>query len=243
MNKSSLLVLGILMVSANAFGQDSGDVSSAMPTQSDDYIALNGILMECGINAARISEVSKMENGRVVYLDLSNTEVSLDGIKVLPSSIGALSELRTLIARDNVFKSIPDEIFRLTQLRTLILASNKIEVIPPEIGNLENLDSLDLRHNRIESLPGEIGKLKKLTYVQLWGNRLTALPSSIVQLPRLKDLHVKDNRLESLPEGILSMKSLTYIDFQGNKLCKVSPKMEAWLKGKDKQYRAVQKCW
>ena len=243
MNALPLLAAGLLFLSVPVFGQMPDISSTDSTSQFDDYMVLKKILNECGISDSRLSEVSSLENGRVVYLDLSNKDVSQDGLVMLPASIGNLSELRTLIACDNVIKSIPDCIFTLKQLRTLVLASNRIVSVPPELGNLENLDSLDLRHNSIESLPSEIGNLKKLTYVQLWGNKLTALPMSIAQLPKLKDLHVKDNRLAGLPEGLMSMKSLKFIDFQGNKLCKLSPKMEAWLTKKDQQYRALQKCW
>lgn len=236
-------IIGALFFALPLSSQTASGDSLATPSTFDDYLTLKNILKECGISDARLSEVSRMENGRVIFLDLSNKDVTQDGLQILPYLIGNLTELRTLIARDNVIKSIPDVVFTLKQLRTLILASNRIVSVPPEIGNLVNLDSLDLRHNAIESLPGEIGGLKNLAYLQLWGNKLTAIPGALVQLPRLKDLHLKDNRIASLPEGIITMKSLKFIDFQGNKLCALSPRMEAWLKARDQQYRALQKCW
>jgi Leucine-rich repeat (LRR) protein len=236
---------GALVLSMSAAAQDMAAFTpeSSQESSFDDYMTVKNILKECGISDARLSEVTVMENGRVVFLDLSNKDVSQDGLTILPYAIGNLAELRTLIARDNVIKSIPDALFRLKKLRKLILSSNKILSIPPEIGNLLCLDSLDLRHNRIESLPTEIGKLKKLIYVQLWGNKIKELPASIVGLPALKELYMKDNSLTDLPIGLITMKSLTYIDFQNNQLCKVTQKMEAWLKDKDKQYRALQRCW
>jgi hypothetical protein len=243
MMRLPLIASAALLASFSVFSQDSGYSSLESSSQyADDYMTVKNILRECGIPDAQLSEISKMENGHVVFLDLSNKDVSLDGVKVLPGIIGNLSELRTLIARDNIITAIPPDIFMLRQLKTLILSSNRIASIPAEIGNCINLDSLDLSHNAIESLPGELGDCKNLTYLHLMGNNLTALPLSIAKMPKLKDLHLKDNRLTNLPEGIMSMKSLAYIDFQNNILCNVSPKLEAWLKVKDKQYRALQRC-
>ena len=243
MKRLPLIASAVFWAYFSLYSQDSGYPSQESSSQSvDDYMTVKNVLKECGIPDEQLSAISKMENGAIVFLDLSNKDVSKDGIKILPGIIGDLSSLRTLIAQDNVIETIPPEIFKLRQLKTLILASNKIASVPPEIGNCANLDSLDLSHNAIESLPGELGICKNLTYLHLMGNKLTALPLSIVKMPKLKDLHLKDNRLTTLPEGIIFMKSLTYIDFQNNILCRLSPKLEAWLKVKDKQYRSLQRC-
>lgn len=241
-HEKTALVLSLLCLSWAAFAQDYSYTTTDTSPTYDDYTTLKGILSECGIADDRQSKVSAMENGRVIFLDLSNRDISKDGIRMLPYAIGNLTELQTLIARDNVIASIPDALFRLKRLRTLILANNRIVSLPPEIGQLENLDTLDLRYNSFESLPAEIGKLKKLSYLQLWGNKLSTLPPSLLALHSLRELYLKNNRLVSLPDGLISMKSLTYIDFQGNTICNPSPAMESWLRGKDKQYRALQKC-
>jgi hypothetical protein len=243
MMRLPIIVIALLLASFPVVSQDSSYSAQESSSQYiDDYMTVKNILKECGIPDAQLPEVSKMENGTVVFLDLSNRDVSKDGTKTLPGIIGNLSALKTLIARDNVIETIPPEIFKLRQLKTLILSSNKIVSVPPEIGECQNLDSLDLQHNSIELLPGELGNCKNLTYLHLMGNKLTALPLSIPKLPRLKDLHLKDNRLTSLPEGIIAMKSLTFISFQNNLLCQVSPRLEAWLKGKDNEYRSLQRC-
>jgi Leucine-rich repeat (LRR) protein len=243
MMRLPLIIVVALGVSFSIFSQDSSYSSRESSSQYiDDYMTIKNILKECGISDSLLSLISKMEDGKIVFLDLSNRDVGQDGIKALPVIIGNLSALKTLIARDNVIETIPPEIFKLRQLKTLILSSNKIVSVPLEIGDCVNLDSLDLSHNEIESLPGELADCKNMTYLHLMGNKLTAMPLSIAKMPKLKDLHLKDNRLTNLPEGIMSMKSLAYIDFQNNILCNVSPKLEAWLKVKDKQYRSLQRC-
>ena len=243
MKKASIGMAVIFSIAIAAFGQVIDSVSPALTPSMDDYITVKDIIKECGLENIPMEKVAVMVSGRVISLNLSNRNIGKDGIVVIPHSVGSLSELQRFVANDNIIKSIPSSLFKLKKLRTLNLASNRIVTIPPELGELESLDSLDLRHNQFESLPVEIGKLKNLSYLQLWGNKLTALPSVITLLPNLKELYLKDNDLVALPEKLIDMKSLSYIDFQGNKICKVSPRMEAWLRKKDKQYSAQQRCW
>jgi hypothetical protein len=215
---------------------------SAAPKYNDTAV-VQQILNECGLSAMKVEQVTKWDStGRAVSLDLSNTDRSQDGIKVLPAVVCSLTRLQILIAKDNSIDAIPLELFRLKNLQKLDLASNKISFIPSAIGELESLETLDLRYNGFGYLPPEIGKCKKLVSLQLWGNKMVELEPVVIQLPELKELYLKDNRLTTLPEGITRMKSLKYIDLQGNAICKPSPKVDEWLKKDDKRYREGQRC-
>jgi hypothetical protein len=220
----------------------AGAADSTQPKFNDTAV-VQQILNECGLSAIKVEQVTQWDSsGRAVSLNLSNTDRSQDGIKVLPAAICSLTQLQTLIARDNSIDAIPLEMFKLKKLQKLDLGSNKISFIPAAIGELENLETLDLRYNGFGYLPPEIGKCKKLVSLQLWGNKMVELEQAVTQLPELKDLYLKDNRLASLPEGITRMKSLKYFDLQGNAICKPSPKVDEWLKKDDKRYREGQKC-
>jgi hypothetical protein len=226
-----------------AAGNTPPNKDTAAVPHYNDTLTVRHILNECGLITVKEEKVTVWDSGRVISLDLSNKDFSQDGIKILPAAICSLTQLRTLIAKDNSITAIPVELFTLKRLLTLNLANNKISFIPPQLGELENLETLDLRYNGFGSLPPEIGKLKKLVSLQLWGNKIIELESVITTLPTLKDLYLKDNRLTTLPEGITAMKSLVYIDLQGNSICKPSPRIDAWLKKSDKRYRETQKCW
>lgn len=227
------------------FAQESRTSQNSQGTAPgvEDLVTVKTILGQCGLANKQVEDITKSENGRVVWLDLSNKDFSSDGIKVLPSVIGDLTELRTLILKDNKITSLPFELFKLKKLQKLDLASNGVDFVPASISELEELDSLDLRYNGIATLPPEIAKLSKLRYLQLWGNKLVEVERSITLLPRLAEIYLKDNRLTQLPDDFAKMKTLTYIDLQGNQLCQVSPKIDAWLKEKDKRYRHLQKCY
>ena len=59
-------------------------------------------------------------------------------LRVLPASIGQLSQLRVLDLRFNEFHSqeLPREIFSLNSLEKLLLANNQLSEIPREIANV-----------------------------------------------------------------------------------------------------------
>lgn len=237
---SFLLLASIVTVSAQETPAQQSYQATAPGV--DDLVTIKTILSQCGLTKVSVEDVTKSENGRAVLLDLSNKDFSSDGIKILPSAIGELTELRALILKDNKISSLPVEIYKLKKLQKLDLASNSVEIITPSISEFKNLDSLDLRYNGIVSLPPEIANLTNLKYLQLWGNKLVEVDKSILLLPQLAELYLKDNRLTQLPDGLTKMKTLTYIDIQGNFLCNVSPTINAWLKEKDKRYRMLQKC-
>ena len=237
--KTAILVTGLF--AALLFAQE--ETSGSTGGYGDDVMVVRSILDQCGMKDITVQDVAKIEEGRVVELNLSNRDVSKDGFDKIPAEIGKLTALRVLTCKGNIITSIPAEIGNCTQLQKLDFNSNRIGSLPPTIGNLVNLTDLDLRYNDLETLPAEIGNLSSLVYLRLWGNKLTSLTDAITKLTSLREIYLKDNRLTTLPLGITTMKSLTYYDIIGNKICKPDPKLEAWLVKKDKRYRETQKCW
>ncbi len=86
---------------------------------------------------------------------------------------------------------LPDSIGNLTNLRILDLSDNHLETLPDSIGNLENLEELRLSNNyRFSKLPGSIGNLKKLEVLNLGKTNLSSLPVSLENLTNLKELYL-----------------------------------------------------
>jgi Leucine-rich repeat (LRR) protein len=247
MLKSTLLLV-IVTVTIAFTQQDSVTAPASTSTDNavvaaDDSPIVRAILDQCGITDRGVSDVAVFENGRAVSLNLTNKDVVKDGFKAIPADIGKLVALRTLICENNSISAIPLELINCSQLSKLNLRSNAITEIPLEFGRMTSLVDLDMRNNRLESLPYTIGSIKSLQILRLWGNQLASIQASITLLPALKELYLKDNRLTTLPMDLIKMRSLTYIDVEGNKLCNVDPKMDSWLRIKDKSYRQGQKCW
>lgn len=148
-----------------------------------------------------------INNFKINFLNSTNDRA----LKVLPSEIGLLINLRVLILSWNLLKTLPSEIGLLTNLKKLHLDENKIETLPHEISLLTNLEELFLQNNKITTLPPEIGALTKLRVLYLHGNQMKTLPPEIGFLTNLQELVLYDNPIEVLPPEIASLANLREI--------------------------------
>ncbi|WP_350286999.1 leucine-rich repeat domain-containing protein [uncultured Croceitalea sp.] len=212
--------------------------------QSDDKKVLKDIYEanpDSGLEWSFDDDTSYLEgvtfqNGRVEELNLYPKK-----LKKIPSSIGRLTELRSLILHSSDLESIPDEIqvlaklellglddnnftsfpfavTKLAQLKHLSLKNNALKHIPEALDNLTDLESLHLEDNNIVSLPVEIRKLKKLKDLYLQNNKITQLPVEIGALTNLENLYLTSNKLTVLPKEIGDVQHLKHLNLFNNKL-------------------------
>ncbi len=134
-----------------------------IPATHPDYRAVQAILNANGLTKKKVESVSVVENGRIVKLYLQE-----GGIKVLPDSIGALTELRVLhLYGDRALKlplleKISPAIARCTKLEELLLNNNELKTLPKEIVGLKNLTTLSLADNPLSDLsPAVLEWVKK----------------------------------------------------------------------------------
>lgn len=115
---------------------------------------------------------------------LSNLErlsMSLNKIRLLPSSICEMRSLSYLDAHFNELRGLPHAIGKLTSLETLNLSSNFSDMtdLPDSFGDLVSLKELDLSNNQIRSLPDSFFRLENLTKLNLEQNPLVVPPLGI----------------------------------------------------------------
>jgi Leucine-rich repeat (LRR) protein len=122
-------------------------------------------------------------------LDLTN-----QGIKELPDSIGNLHHLRSLSLCCNELTELPESIGNLIHLTALNLSGNKFTDLPDSICKLINLTALDLCYSQLTELPDSFGDLVNLTELDLTGNKLIALPDSFDNL-----IHIPPINLDGTP--------------------------------------------
>lgn len=95
------------------------------------------------------------------------TSLVLDGVEIIPPSIGELSNLKSL----------------------KIIGYGRLEPLPSEIGKLTGLKALNIRDGRLSGLPSQLGSLINLTSLVIECERLQYFQSEILDLPNLKLLY------------------------------------------------------
>ncbi|MFP5040471.1 leucine-rich repeat domain-containing protein [Parasediminibacterium sp. JCM 36343] len=218
----------------------------------DLYNSTNGAKWDVNTNWLTTAPVSTWygvivdSNGRVTSLVLLNdlnhyfypyeSGINLNGS--LPSSIGDLTELRTLnltnikynyiggvgafqvISANGLTGAIPASIGNLKKLTNLDLSYNKLTgSVPSSIRNLTNLSSLNLSYNN--TLTGDIFNticnIQTLEILNLQYNAFGGGIDSIGKLNKINALYLNNNQLSGLiPSSIGNISSTTALDLSYN---------------------------
>ncbi len=161
------------------------------------------------------------------------TELDLSGndLEVLPSEIGKLKNLRTLIlgkyyenireVKNNRLTTLPPEIAQLSSLEYLYLWDNQISTIPEEIFQLSKLKELHLLRNQVSIIPKSIVKLSSLRGLYLSGNKINVIPDEIFQLTNLQTLYLSDNQISIIPKDISKLQKLKTFYCWNNKIINI----------------------
>ncbi|GAA5975300.1 hypothetical protein JCM11641_005929 [Rhodosporidiobolus odoratus] len=74
-------------------------------------------------------------------------------LRILPDTVGSLSNLVTLSIKNNLLTSLPDSIGRLQRLQTLQVSGNDLQHLPSELWQCAQLTSLNASSNLIKDFP------------------------------------------------------------------------------------------
>jgi len=153
---------------------------------------------------------------------LKHLDISSNSISSIPSCIGNLKYLQTLILESINVKTLPKEITKLTALKELNIRNSGLTAIPTNIGNLNKLQKLDLGYNKIKKIPSSFCDLTKLKILDLGENEnLPKIPSCFDDLSKLQQLTLSSNNITSIPYSILELKKLEILDMSGNMIKKI----------------------
>ena len=161
---------------------------------------------------------------RVTRLDLNNRGLS----GRIPTSLGALSELRILwLAENQLTGLIPTQIGGLSKMQWMNLSGNQLSgAIPPDMGDLANLSHMSVSGNDLSGeIPPELSSLTNLQSLYLDDNRLSGeIPGAIGSLSNLRFLYINDNQLSgSIPTELGNISNLEVLSLGGNRLTGVIP--------------------
>jgi internalin A len=115
--------------------------------------------------------------------------------KVLPESLGQLTQLQSLNLSGCNLTVLPESLGQLTQLQSLNLSACNLTVLPESLGQLTQLQSLNLSACNLTVLPQWLGGLTHLRWLDLGNNQLSDLLSSLAQIWHLEELNLDNNPL------------------------------------------------
>ena len=126
-------------------------------------------------------------------------DMSFNRMTELHEHLDHLTNLISLVARNNRLSRLPPSISSMVSLRRLNMSSNTFTTFPIEICNLVNLEDLDLSFNALTAIPEKIGNLVRLQRLLINNNRiLGSLPRAFLKLVDLREIDVRFNRLTTL---------------------------------------------
>ncbi|KAL8165166.1 UNVERIFIED_CONTAM: hypothetical protein K2H54_032324 [Gekko kuhli] len=218
-------------------------IENAKPTEKVSIDILSELMLDdytVQLNAKGLTEIPTgiFNIKELKCLQLNHNEIKIipkaieNKIKIIPSEVCQLQELKDLNLSNNYLVSFPNEICQLSSLEKLTLCQKnglKLSQLPEKISELSSLKELDVSHNELKELPEGLGEIKTLVTLIANANCLTKLPKRFSSLYSLQRLNLRDNKILALPSDLQFLQSLKDIDFDGNAL--IRPPLEV-CKGK-----------
>lgn len=159
---------------------------------------------------------------RVLFLLLASASICFSQSKVdkvytsLEEALLNPLAVEHLDLHNKKLKVFPTEIFKLKNLKTLNLSKNKIDVLPSEIDELVFLEKLNISRNRLYTLPINIGRLKNLRVLIANRNHIAFLPEQLSGAVKLEKIDMWKNEITSVPESIATLAELKVLDLRDN---------------------------
>lgn len=124
----------------------------------------------------------------VLRLDLSRQK-----LRVVPSELAQLSELKQLILNRTKIDALPSALVALKELEYFSADMNQITDFPEVILEWNQLRYLSLGDNLIDSIPLNIDVLERMKTLNLWSNLIAFFPASLADLQALSTLDLTNN--------------------------------------------------
>ncbi|XP_026464154.1 leucine-rich repeat protein 1-like [Ctenocephalides felis] len=147
-------------------------------------------------------KLERFETQIIQLRSLHTLDLSDNCLKVLPRSLGSLSNLTSLslsgnslyISKLNEWQWL-DEMPIRNSLKTLQLSNNNLSVLPDNIVQLHNIETLRVDNNKLRILPDGMNRMRKLQYLFIQVNKLKFLPQTLFKR-KLANVDISSNCFE-----------------------------------------------
>ncbi|VAH12303.1 unnamed protein product [Triticum turgidum subsp. durum] len=143
-----------------------------------------------------LEQLSRSGATHLRVLHVFGTYINTDLLKPILTSSKLMS---TLDLQGTRIKMLPSEVFNLFNLRYLGIRDTEIESLPEEVGRLQNLEVLDASRSKLTYFPNNVVRLQKLRYLmasidgghdrlEIGNISVVKVPSGMQHLARLRSL-------------------------------------------------------
>ena len=160
-----------------------------------------------------IEKISTLPSSIGNLLSLESLELSRCGLSRLPDSIGNLHNLKFLGLDDSNLHQLPRSLQRLKNLEMLSLNCTEIS-IPAWLGKLPNFRILEMKDAHLLEIPPQIQTFTQLQRLNLIGNRISSIPDWLSKMPHLKELDLEHNLIVEFPEYIGRLRGNGYGEYR-----------------------------
>jgi leucine-rich repeat protein SHOC2 len=139
---------------------------------------------------------------RCSFINRLQVRLPAGALTVLPTGVGKIVDLQTLILTENALSVLPEEITQLRVLKVLEVDKNRLQRLPESMAELaDSLEVLNIAGNLIEDLE-ELQELTGLCSLNVDNNKLTALDLPYAEFTRLAQLSASGNQIVDLDPDI-----------------------------------------
>ena len=114
--------------------------------------------------------------------------------EALTSNSAGVPVLRLDLSRQKI-RVVPSELAQLSELKQLILDRTKIDALPSALSALKDLEYFSADRNQMTAFPEVILEWKQLRYLSLGDNLIDSIPLNIDVLDRMQTLNLWSNML------------------------------------------------
>jgi hypothetical protein len=178
---------------------------------------------------------------RCSFINRLQIRLPAGALTVLPTGVGKIVDLQTLILTENALSVLPEEITQLRVLKILEVDQNRLRRLPESMGDLaESLEVLNIAGNLLEDLE-ELQELTGLCSLNVDNNMLTSLDLPYPDFTRLAQLSASGNQIAELDPDIGLLPAAVSILLCDNQLLSVPGQLGA-IKAKKLQMIDIRSC-
>lgn len=161
------------------------------------------------------------EGLKLISNQITELNLSLNQLKVIPDFISECRKLQFLDVGKNLISDLPDTLSNLKWMREIVIANNKFQKIPECVYKMDGLEILQASDNQISDVNIDgLKNLKRLAVLTLSNNNISYVPPELGNLTQLRSLELTGNSFRQPRYAILEQGTYAILAYLRNRIPK-----------------------